>query len=108
MTVLSLTAAFSVGYRKKAGMNYVARAQHRAQVKRETQYTFQEAGTAFFQGQILEEALEKKNNRKLLQIYRGATDFLSSTTNCVFDSLSDTTTHQQVGMLSKQSEQYTT
>lgn len=40
MTILSLTAAFSVGYRKKAGMNYVARAQHRAQVKRETQYTF--------------------------------------------------------------------
>jgi len=40
MTILSLTAAFSVGCRKKAGMNYVARVLHRALVKRETQYTF--------------------------------------------------------------------
>lgn len=77
-----------------------ARAQHRVHVKRDMS---QGAATAFLRVKFwvnIEVVLEKKKiYGKLLQIYTGVADF--STSNCAFDSLSDTTTHQQVGMLSK-------
>lgn len=47
----------------------------------------------------LEVTLEKKSTENYSRFTKVGL-IISSTSNCVFDSLSDTTTHQQLGMLS--------
>lgn len=62
-------------------------------------------------GQIPGKYRNNSRGKKFIENYSRFTQvrlILSHTNNCVFDSLSDTTTHQQLGMLSKQTGQCTT